>query len=148
MNPNTLPDALINAAELYVFTYGTLRPGMGLDRILRGAVVTAETATVDGYALYANTSNSYPYLVADKAAETTGTLYLLRNGEQFRSAHRIELGAGYETALVDAKLADGTSVRALAWEWRKPWGLGPRIPSGDWCVFAAEEDARWTARSR
>lgn len=142
------PTISLDAPELYVFTYGTLRPGMGLDRVLRGAVVTAETATVDGYALYANTSHSYPYLVADGASEATGTLYLLRNGEQFRSAHRIELGAGYEVSEVDARLADGTTVRALVWEWRKGWGLGPRIPSGDWCVFAAEEDARWGARTR
>lgn len=139
MNSRELPAA----PELHVFTYGTLRPGMGLDRLLRGAVITAETAMVDGYALYANRSRSYPYLVADPEASATGTLYLLRNGRELRSAHHVELGAGYDAAEVDAKLADGTVVRALAWTWSRPEHLGDRIPSGDWCVFDAQEQARW-----
>jgi gamma-glutamylcyclotransferase (GGCT)/AIG2-like uncharacterized protein YtfP len=146
MNPIT-PETAPEGAELYVFTYGTLRPGMGLDRVLRGAVITAETATVDGYRLHANTSRSYPYLVADERSTTTGTLYLLRNGQEARSAHRIELGAGYDATEVDAVLADGTSVKALAWEWRKPWGLGELIPSGDWCIFEEQERARWHAET-
>lgn len=148
MNPDSITSGAIAATKIHVFTYGTLRPGMGLDRILRGAVVTAETATVDGYALYSNTSRSYPYLVAEAGSEATGTLYLLRDGEQFRQADRIERGAGYTAASTRVKLADGTMVEALVWEWRKPWGLGERIPSGDWCVFAEEEQARWAAPVR
>lgn len=139
MNTITLPAT----PELYVFTYGTLRPGMGLDRMLNGAIITAETATVDGYKLHANRSRSYPYLVAEEGTTTTGTLYLLRNGREIRMVHGVELGAGYDAVEVDAKLADGSSVRALAWEWTKPHGLGELIPSGDWCIFDAEERRRW-----
>jgi gamma-glutamylcyclotransferase (GGCT)/AIG2-like uncharacterized protein YtfP len=144
MTPLTLP----RTPELYVFTYGTLRPDMALHSMIRRSVITAETATVDGYALYANTSDSYPYLVPEEGTETTGTLYLIQNGRTFSGVHHMELGAGYDAAMVDAKLADGSTVQALAWEWRKAWGLGTRITSGDWCEYAASLDARWAAPVR
>lgn len=125
-----------------VFTYGTLRPGHYNARFFDGCVIAAETATVDGFRLYANQGGSYPYLVADDTATepVTGTLYTLDTDatDGFIRAHHMELGAGYDFRAVTVH-ANGRDVEdVVVWDWRKPEWLGDLIPSGDWEVYERE----------
>lgn len=134
-----------------IFTYGTLRPGQHNARMLEGAAVpghTPETATVTGYALYANRSATYPYLVPEAGSTVTGTLYVVRGNDRFMRVHQMELGAGYDTAYVDAVLPSGRAVKALAWEWRRGDWLGERIDSGDWCEWRASHEPDWSREFR
>ncbi|ASR83975.1 hypothetical protein SEA_SHROOMS_96 [Arthrobacter phage Shrooms] len=127
-----------------IFTYGTLRPGQYNAKMVRSGVVQALDATVKGFALYANTSDSYPYLVKDETAETPvqGTLYLLdADGPAFTRADRMELGAGYNREIVTVEVADKQGVKhaidAVCWTWSRPEWLGTRIAEGDWIAYSA-----------
>ena len=138
---------------VHVFTYGTLRPGHYNARLFDGCVLSAETATVEGFKLYANQGGSYPYLVADDTATTpvTGTLYLLDADATtgFIRAHHMELGAGYDFREVVVTVAeDGREVDALVWDWRRPEWLGEFIPSGDWEVFEKSARPRFLPTTR
>ncbi len=133
--------------EFAIFTYGTLRPGQHNARMLDGALLLSPapvTATVAGYALYSNRSRTYPYLVAEAGAVTTGTLYMVRGNKHFMRVHQMELGAGYDSVYVSATLPDGRTVTALAWEWRRGEGLGDRIESGDWCDWSDHNFPDWS----
>jgi gamma-glutamylcyclotransferase (GGCT)/AIG2-like uncharacterized protein YtfP len=133
--------------EFPIFTYGTLRPGQPLARMLERSLVPGyppATVTVQGYALYANRSRTYPYLFAEEGATATGTLYMVRGDKHFMRVHQMELGAGYDTAHVVARGQDGREVEALAWEMRRPEYLGERIESGDWCQWSEHNFPNWS----
>lgn len=137
--------------EIPVFAYGTLRPGQYNAVMVRGTECGVEPldATVDGFALYANQSASYPYLVREDGATAKGTLYLMKANPKFGRIHQMELGAGYNHEFITAKLADGTEVNALAWTWDRPQYLGERIESGDWVEWSAtHEPSFYRAKSR
>ncbi len=136
-----------NDQPIPVFTYGTLRPGQYNARMARGCALDSpapETVTVDGYALYANGSATYPYLFAQEGATTTGTLYMMAPNHHFMRIHQMEVGAGYDTVYVDAKLPDGRTVKALAWVMTRKEYLGARIESGDWCEWSEHNFPKWS----
>lgn len=128
-----------NPAAFPVFTYGTLRAGQVNAAMTVGCAAPAPvTGTVDGYALYANTSNTYPYLVAEEGAgPVTGTLYMMAMNDRFMRIYHMEVGAGYDVEYLPVTLPDGSVVEALAWVWRRPYGLGHPVESGDWAAWKA-----------
>ncbi|ALY09621.1 hypothetical protein SALGADO_97 [Arthrobacter phage Salgado] len=126
-----------------VFTYGTLREGQYNAKMLAGGVESAFDATVKGFTLYANTSDSYPYLVKDETATepVKGTLYLLNaDHPAFLKADRMELGAGYNREIIKVDVTDKRGevheIDAICWTWNRPQWLGARIPDGDWIAYA------------
>lgn len=147
---NTPATSPAEEAEAFpVFTYGTLRPGQYNERILRDDIVPGAaplTAHLPGYRLYANKSESYPYLVKSdlEADRVTGTLYLVRPGAAFQRTRRMELGAGYDEELVTVTLEGGRGLQALAWTWSRMDWLGPLITSGDWCAWSEHNFPRWS----
>jgi gamma-glutamylcyclotransferase (GGCT)/AIG2-like uncharacterized protein YtfP len=150
------PDAPEVPESIPVFTYGTLRTGQYNARLLNGGVVAELDATLTGFTLYANQSDTYPYLVEDDTATVPvkGTLYMLdANHPAFTKADRMELGAGYNRQVVEVTVldADGDShtIPAFCWTWDRPQWLGRRITSGDWVAYSEEhEPSFFRAKSR
>lgn len=122
-----------------IFVYGTLRPGGTLYGMAEFHLVRRpELALTSGYALYANKSNTYPYLVKGEPNDiVTGSLLVLPEGEAFERIIQMEMGAGYDVEILDIQTENLGDMRAFGFVLPKQRSqfLGRRIESGDWLEY-------------
>jgi gamma-glutamylcyclotransferase (GGCT)/AIG2-like uncharacterized protein YtfP len=130
-------------AGLFVFTYGSLRPGADLDDLMPGEHVGI------GYLpgkLYRHRDARFPVLVEWGSIEerqhahnmqtlVTGDLFRIHDADlrQLDFITDMEVGAGYDVRLRKAVTADtGDVVTAIVYTWPERRGVGPLIVSGDY----------------
>lgn len=124
---------------VWLFVYGTLRPGGRLSSLFRpGAVVgdPIDGVETDGalHHVAGGSRRSPIYPVADFEQEGTvvGTLLLVRP-HLIHEIRQMELNVGYEERMILVRTANGVGhYRALAYHHPDTHAYGPRITSGDW----------------
>lgn len=131
---------------MYVFTYGTLRPGEPNYRLLAGCTIGEFTATATGVALLSGPG--FPYAVPDPGSEVIGTVCVIADDHAAVVLARLDVLEGYRTADLSGSHyvrqqwpvtyhgIDGQRCECVAWMYlagadRFVAGLR-RIPSGDW----------------
>lgn len=121
---------------MWMFVYGTLRPGHGNYTMLEGAVLSdMKEGTTKGrlYHVHGGTDAwpIYPVARFDEEGTIVGALLEVdASNRHVMAVQRMELGAGYLAQTVEVTTTDGEKVQALAWHY--PHTTGPRIESGDW----------------
>lgn len=128
-------------AQTLVFTYGTLRPGCGNDRML-GDYIHVGRATAHG-ALHYHECGHYPiYRPFDldgwEPDSVTHGDILLVSDRELVDVLRMEVLAGYNAEWADVKVYRWPDepkryehLEALTFPWRREY-YGDRIESGDW----------------
>lgn len=127
-----------------LFVYGTLQPGEGLAGWLTDAYVGGPIrATTPGTLYHVMGDGSYgvayPVALVGPQEPIGGPLVhgtVLTVDESMdcvQGCIRMEQNAGYETVPVVCTLADGSTVEATAFRYRRTPG-GARIESGDWLL--------------
>ena len=120
---------------MWMFVYGTLRPGHVNYGMLEGAVknsMRSGTATGRLYHVYGGDDEwpIYPVARFDEEGTIVGDLLEVDpSNRHVQAVQRMELGAGYLVQSIEVTTADGP-VQALAWHY--PHETGDRIVSGDW----------------
>lgn len=129
-------------AEVALFVYGTLRVGQGNYGLLAGAPNRVITdVRVPGKMYYAGYDYGghveqapYPcvrFTEGEDGSTVLGDiLFIEEMHPALRSAHRMELGAGYVIAEFPVETPDGT-IMALGYHWPDDDPTGDRIEDGD-----------------
>lgn len=113
--------------------YGTLRSGQGNYRwsVARdnGAEFDGEHV-IPGYKMYS--LGGYPFVAPsnDADASIVVELYKLSDPDIIRSIHRMEIGAGYDTATIEVNDQQYT----LYYQHNNNYGY-TEVPNGDWVKF-------------
>lgn len=118
-------------ATIFLFTYGSLRPGQPLEYYMQNAT-DCFPGTINGR-LHDFGQGSFP--VADLTTEGTivGDIYEVDTDDMLvRECHTMEVNSGYEPKNVVATTVEGDKIGVVAYHFpHKEW-YGPRIKSGDW----------------
>lgn len=131
--------------EVWLFVYGTLRPGMGNYENMRWSPSEIhEDVTLQGfrmYNLYNNPVPCYPVVFRGSPDERiTGTLLRVDAEDAgFWRAMRMEVGAGYEPQLEEVSVP-GYLGNAIIFIHTYPKDSRYHIKSGDWKQFCGEYD--------
>jgi len=130
---------------MWLFVYGTLRPGHWNFRMLERAVTECHENAMTTGALYHVGGGSdehpiYPVAKLDETGLLFGTLLLVDDLHQgVERARRMELGAGYEERTIQVVVGTRT-IPAVAFHYRHE-PSGPQIASRDWNDIAEQEDS-------
>ena len=131
------------------FVYGSLRTGlynhvMAVDSMVGPAL----PAVVHGFELYANKSDTYPYLAQAGEGDVKGEVLLLVFGRDFERIRAMEEGAGYDTRAIkaDVEFPDGETktIDVVAWvhDDRLANRRGTKVEDGDWIPYYREAEKR------
>jgi gamma-glutamylcyclotransferase (GGCT)/AIG2-like uncharacterized protein YtfP len=133
---------------VWVFVYGTLRPGDYNSRML-GDVDVIRGCEVHGWAMHNLTEDAdpvYPVCVPtnDPNDVVKGDLLLMDNeSPEYHRIYRMEIGAGYKLSVVEVIIpADEDSVDAFIFEYRHSTEDRYYIESGDWFEFTGRKVGR------
>lgn len=134
----TYPEDVLENGAIRLFVYGTLRPGHGLHRTIRGSVVGEVFATAWGYRLF-NVVNStvpvYPVMTRAEGHVTIGDLLWVLPTPAIEATVAMERGAGYLDEVITCNVSlDGRNhtVKALAFIWPALHDNGWAIPENNW----------------
>lgn len=125
--------------NIYVFTYGTLRPGGALDGAMSGRHIAR--ASLPDATLFRHPRARFPVLELDSpGSDVIGDVFSV-NVMDLAFVTGMELGAGYDVAWRTVTLDDDsfTEVDAIVFGWPDYLPVGPVIRSGDWLSVEAHE---------
>ncbi|WIC89296.1 hypothetical protein SEA_OTTAWA_64 [Arthrobacter phage Ottawa] len=134
-----------------VFVYGSLRPGLyNFPMAERALAADPLPAVVHGFELYANKSDSYPYLAVGEG-DVKGDVLMIYPGRELDSIIGMEEGAGYDTRAIKADITfpDGKvetfDVMAFVHREDRRSHRGTKVEDGDWLPYYAEAERRFHA---